>query len=50
MTRGGRPHPVAALSVVGPTSRVLGPRKPAVVQGIRRAAARVSADLERARS
>ena len=37
-----RPHPVAALSVVAPTSRVLGHRKPAVVQGIRRAAARVS--------
>jgi IclR family transcriptional regulator, KDG regulon repressor len=50
MMRGGRPHPVAALSVVAPTSRVLGHRKPAVVQGIRRAAARVSADLERARS
>lgn len=49
LTRGGRPHPVAALSVVGPTSRVLGPRKPAVVQGVRRAAARISADLERAR-
>jgi IclR family transcriptional regulator, KDG regulon repressor len=49
LTRGGRPHPVAALSVVGVTSRVLGPRKPAVVQGLRRAAARVSADLERGR-
>jgi DNA-binding IclR family transcriptional regulator len=49
VTRGGRAHPVAALSIVGPTSRVLGPRKPAVVQGLRRAAARVSADLERGR-
>lgn len=49
LARGGRPHVVAALSVVGPTSRLLGPRKPAVVQGVRRAAARISADLERAR-
>ena len=45
----GRP-PVGAISVVGPTGRVLGPRKPAVVQGVRRAAAQVAAALERARS
>ena len=50
VTREGCPHPVAALSVVGTTARVLGPRKPAVVQGVRRAAARISADLARARS
>src|SRR4051794_5455202 len=50
LPRGGRPPPVAALSVVAPPSRILGHRKPAVVQGVRRAAARVSADLERARS
>jgi hypothetical protein len=38
---------VAAISVVGSTSRVLGTRKIAVVQSVRRAAATVSAALER---
>ena len=38
---------VAAISVVGSTSRVLGARKIAVVQSVRRAAATVSAALER---
>lgn len=41
---------VGAVSVVGPTSRLLGPRKPAVVQGVRRAAAATAAALRRARS
>lgn len=45
--RGGRRVAVAAISVVGGTSRVLGVRKVAVVQSVRRAAATVSAMLER---
>ncbi|MGE3255588.1 IclR family transcriptional regulator [Pseudonocardia sp.] len=45
--RGERQVAVAAISVVGGTSRVLGPRKVAVVQTVRRAAATVSAALER---
>lgn len=45
---GDRRHPVGAISVVGPTSRILGPRKPAVVQGVRRAAAVVATALDRA--
>ena len=47
LTRGDRQVSVAAISVVGPTPRVLGPRKVAVVQAVRRAAATVSATLER---
>ncbi|NMH95828.1 IclR family transcriptional regulator [Pseudonocardia acidicola] len=47
LTRGGRRIAVAAISVVGATPRVLGPRKVAVVQSVRRAAATVSAMLER---
>ncbi|MCW2717137.1 IclR family transcriptional regulator [Pseudonocardia sp.] len=45
--RGDRTVAVAAISVVGGTSRVLGARKIAVVQSVRRAAASVSAALER---
>lgn len=45
--RGERQVAVAAISIVGGTSRVLGPRKVAVVQSVRRAAAAVSANLER---
>ena len=44
--RGERTIAVAAISVVGGTSRVLGARKVAVVQSVRRAAASVSAALE----
>jgi DNA-binding IclR family transcriptional regulator len=44
---GERTVAVAAISVVGSTSRVLGARKIAVVQSVRRAAATVSAALER---
>lgn len=47
--RSGR-RAVAAVSIVGSTSRVLGPRKPAVVQGVRRAAERITAALDRATS
>ncbi|WP_300011146.1 IclR family transcriptional regulator [Pseudonocardia sp.] len=47
LRRGDRTVAVAALSVVGSTSRVLGARKVAVVQSVRRAAATVSAALER---
>ena len=43
----GRSTAVAAISVVGATPRVLGPRKIAVVQSVRRAAARVSVALAR---
>jgi IclR family transcriptional regulator, KDG regulon repressor len=46
----GRRRAVAAVSIVGSTSRVLGPRKPAVVQGVRRAAERITAALDRASS
>lgn len=46
--RGDRRVAVAAISVVGGTSRVLGPRKVAVVQCVRRAAATVSTALRRA--
>ncbi|MGQ0575463.1 MAG: IclR family transcriptional regulator [Pseudonocardia sp.] len=46
--RGDRQLAVAAISVVGSTSRVLGPRKVAVVQTVRRAAATVSTALNRA--
>lgn len=45
VTRGDRRVAVAAISVVGATSRVLGARKVAVVQSVRRAAATVSAML-----
>ncbi|MGD9528067.1 MAG: IclR family transcriptional regulator [Pseudonocardia sp.] len=45
--RGERRVAVAAISVVGGTARVLGPRKIAVVQTVRRAAAAVSAAVER---
>jgi len=45
--RADRTLAVAAISVVGSTSRVLGPRKIAVVQSVRRAAARVSEALSR---
>jgi DNA-binding IclR family transcriptional regulator len=45
--RGERTVAVGAVSVVGSTSRVLGARKVAVVQSVRRAAASVSAALER---
>ncbi|HEY2194575.1 MAG TPA: IclR family transcriptional regulator [Actinomycetospora sp.] len=45
--RSGR-RAVAAVSIVGSTSRVLGPRKPAVVQGVRRAAERITVALDRA--
>jgi DNA-binding IclR family transcriptional regulator len=45
--RGDRTVAVAAISVVGSTSRVLGPRKIAVVQSVRRAASRVSSALAR---
>lgn len=47
LCRGDRKVAVAAISVVGPTPRVLGPRKVAVAQSVRRAAAAVSATLER---
>ncbi|MHA6793687.1 IclR family transcriptional regulator [Pseudonocardia bannensis] len=47
LTRGERRIAVAAISVVGATPRVLGARKVAVVQSVRRAAATVSATLER---
>jgi len=46
LRRGERTVAVAAISVVGTTSRVLGARKVAVVQSVRRAAATVSAALE----
>jgi IclR family transcriptional regulator, KDG regulon repressor len=45
LDRGDRKVAVAAISVVGSTSRVLGARKVAVVQSVRRAAAKVSAAL-----
>ena len=45
--RGERTVAVGAISVVGGTSRVLGARKVAVVQSVRRAAATVSAALAR---
>ncbi len=44
--RGDRTLAVAAISIVGSTTRVLGARKVAVVQSVRRAAASVSAALE----
>lgn len=47
LTRGERRIAVAAISVVGSTSRILGLRKVAVTQNVRRAAATVSATLER---
>lgn len=47
LTRGDRRVAVAAISVVGRTSSVLGTRKMAVVQNVRRAAATVSATLDR---
>ncbi len=47
LNRGDRRVAVAAISVVGGTSQVLGPRKIAIVQNVRRAATRVSAMLER---
>ncbi len=47
LDRGERRVAVAAISVVGRTSRILGPRKIAVVQSVRRAAATVSAALRR---
>lgn len=47
LRRGEHRVAVAAISVVGPTSRVLGPRKIAIVQSVRRAAATVSATLDR---
>lgn len=47
VTRGERRVAVAAISVVGTTPRVLGARKVAVVQSVRRAAATVSALLAR---
>ena len=47
MPRGDRSVAVAAISVVGATSRVLGPRKIAVAQSVRRAASRVSLALAR---
>lgn len=46
LRRGERTVAVAAISVVGGTARVLGARKVAVVQSVRRAAAAVSASLE----
>ena len=46
LRRGDRTVAVAAISVVGGTARVLGARKVAVVQSVRRAAAAVSAALE----
>jgi DNA-binding IclR family transcriptional regulator len=46
LRRGDRKVAVAAVSVVGGTGRVLGARKVAVVQSVRRAAAAVSAALE----
>jgi IclR family transcriptional regulator, KDG regulon repressor len=45
LSRGERKVAVAAISVVGGTARVLGARKIAVVQSVRRAAARVSEAL-----
>lgn len=45
--RADRRVAVAAISVVGNTARMLGPRKIAVVQTVRRAAAAVSAAVER---
>jgi DNA-binding IclR family transcriptional regulator len=47
LDRGDRKVAVAAISVVGGTSRVLGARKVAVVQSVRRAAATVTAALAR---
>ncbi len=47
LLRGDRKIAVAAISVVGGTARVLGARKIAVVQSVRRAAARVSGALAR---
>lgn len=44
--RGEHPVAVAAISVVGGTGNVLGPRKVAVVQSVKRAAATVSASLK----
>jgi IclR family transcriptional regulator, KDG regulon repressor len=46
VSRGDRRIAVAAISVVGGTARVLGARKVAVVQSVRRAAATVSAALQ----
>jgi DNA-binding IclR family transcriptional regulator len=45
--RGEERVAVAAISVVGATSRLLGPRKIAVAQTVRRAASRVSLALAR---
>ncbi|GAY08266.1 IclR family transcriptional regulator [Pseudonocardia sp. N23] len=47
VTRGDRRVAVAAISVVGRTASILGARKMAVVQNVRRAAASVSAELDR---
>jgi IclR family transcriptional regulator, KDG regulon repressor len=47
VARADRTVAVAAISLVGSTSRVLGPRKIAVVQSVRRAAARVTETLSR---
>jgi DNA-binding IclR family transcriptional regulator len=47
LDRGGLRVAVAAISVVGHTSRILGPRKIAVVQNVRRAARTVSEELRR---
>ena len=44
----GARRPVGAVSVVGSTARILGPRRSVVVQGVRRAAAQVASALERA--
>ncbi|MBN9107512.1 MAG: IclR family transcriptional regulator [Pseudonocardia sp.] len=50
VTRGERRVAVAAISVVGRTASILGTRKMAVVQNVRRAAAAVSAELDRSMS
>ncbi len=47
LRRGDRTTAVAAISVVGGTAHVLGARKVAVVQSVRKAAATVSAALEK---
>ncbi|MGD9985873.1 IclR family transcriptional regulator [Pseudonocardia sp.] len=47
VTRGDHRVAVAAISVVGRTASILGARKMAVVQNVRRAAAAVSAELDR---
>ena len=47
VARGDRKVAVAAISMVGTTSRLLGPRKIALVQSVRRAASRVSLALAR---